>query len=87
LAISPGRLAEQIEWINKMRGKYIGKRGKNLTTTAFLRAVVSHSERMSWAEQRRGAPGTDTRDRLSGVASGVSFVRVEILQHLRTYQV
>jgi hypothetical protein len=50
LAISPGRLAEQIEWINKMRGKYIGKTGKNLTTTAFLRAVVSHSERMSWAE-------------------------------------
>jgi hypothetical protein len=44
--------AAQIEWINKMRGQYMGETGKNMTTTAFLRALVTHTQGLSWKEIR-----------------------------------
>lgn len=44
--------ADQIEWINKMRGRYMGETGKNMTTTAFLRALVSKAQRSPWKELR-----------------------------------
>jgi hypothetical protein len=44
--------ADQIEWINRMRGRYMSETGKNLTATAFLRALVVQAQAAPWSDLR-----------------------------------
>lgn len=44
---------EQMQWINKTRGRYMGETGSNLGGTDLLRIALSELEKMDWARLQK----------------------------------